>query len=241
MREDMFEVIIERPRGGGRSPRYRHRRPRELEDMPRFESTARGRGGSKYLNENLAPLRRFFRSRLGRPWNEVHAEISQHLSLRSAVQKHVLDHVRQMVELHAVVIDGRAYHPTTYRRHRLLVTPGRWGGFYVCPETGRLCEAPPDRPQWPDTAPDRVTLDEVHEAWRIEGLWYRVRFAPVPQARAGLRDMVLCRRIDETGVVGPGGALEQKYGWRYHYAAEKRQMSHDEIAALARQLRRVSL
>jgi hypothetical protein len=240
MREDMFEVIIERPRQGGKMPRERYRRPRELEDMPRCESMARGRGGTKGLNENLAPLVRFFRSRLGRPWNEVHAEISEHLSLRSAVQKHVLDHVRQMVELHAVIIDGRAYHPTTYRHHLLLVTPGRWGGFYVCPESGRLREALPDRRKLPEPAPDRVELEPGYEAWRIEGLWYRVRFAPVPQARVGLRDLLLRRRIDETGVVGPGGALEQKYGWRYRYAAEKRQMSHDEIAALARRLRRAS-
>ncbi len=57
MREDMFELIIERPRGGAGWPRRRGRPPRNLEDAPRFESSSRNRGGTKWLNENLAPLR----------------------------------------------------------------------------------------------------------------------------------------------------------------------------------------
>src|SRR5690349_16870367 len=109
MREDMFELIIELPHGSGNSPRRPGRPPRERDDAPPFESSSRHRGGTKWLNENLAPLVRFLRRRVGRAWNDVHSEMSAHLSLTSAVQKHVLDHVREMVELHVVLVDGKPH------------------------------------------------------------------------------------------------------------------------------------
>jgi hypothetical protein len=230
MREDMFEVIIERPRGGGNWPRRPGRPPRELEDWPRMQSMSRGRGGSKYLNENLAPLLRFLESRVGRPWNDVHAEMAAHLSMNSAVQKHVLDHVHHMVELHVVIIDGQPHRSDRWRPI--------FSVLYVCPSTGLLLRAPrrPERPERPEPARERkyVVLDQANEAWRIEGIWYRIRFARVPEERARLRDALLHRGLDENGVVGRMGALQQAYGRCDRYAVEKRQMSRREIEALAR-------
>jgi hypothetical protein len=231
MREDMFEVIIERPRRGNWGPRQKGRPPRELDDAPRMQSMSRRRGGTKWLNENLAPLRRFLQKRVGRPWNDVHSEIAARLSLNSAVQKHVLDHVREMVELHAVIIDGVPHH---------LGTRGLWpisathrGGWYVCPSTALLLRVPRQarEKRQRERQPERVVLDEDNEAWRIDGIWYRVRFASVPAMRAQLRDVLLGRGLDENGVVG---VLQQRYGRCDRYAVEKKQMSRREIAALAR-------
>src|SRR5580698_7836686 len=109
MRSDMFEVIIERPRwNGGRGSHGKGRRaePRRQHDAPLWEPVSLGRG-TKSLNENLAPLRRFLERRVGRPWDAVRGEICALITPRSAVQKHVLDHVKQMVEENAVLIDGR--------------------------------------------------------------------------------------------------------------------------------------
>lgn len=54
--------------------------------------------------------------------------------MSSAVQKHVLDHVRQMVCEHAVLIDGVAFDPI-----RTYPLSGRFrDAFYVCPRTGLL-------------------------------------------------------------------------------------------------------
>src|SRR5260370_32905789 len=133
MREDMFELIIERPRGGGNRPRRPGRPPRDRDDAPRFESSSRHRGGTKWLNENLAPLVRFLRRRVGRPWNDVHSEMTAQLSLTSAVQKHVLDHVRQMVELHVVLVDGKPHRATVPGYGREAIEHGQ---LYVCPRTG---------------------------------------------------------------------------------------------------------
>jgi hypothetical protein len=136
----MFEVIIERPRGPGwrNTTGRRLGERRRLPDAPLWEPVSRGRGG-KELNENLAPLRRFLQSRVGRPWNAVRSEMSAILTPRSAVQKHVLDHVKQMVEENPVLIDGRfCYPPGSGFFSGTPITAKRWWGLYVCPRTGLL-------------------------------------------------------------------------------------------------------
>jgi hypothetical protein len=233
MREDMFELIIERPRGGGWKRRA-GRPPRDLADAPRFESSSRRRGGTKWLNENLAPLVRFLRRRVGCPWNEVHREMAAQLSLDSAVQKHVLDHVWHMIELHPILVDGRPHHPRAMRGRLQPIEDHGWRrSFYVCPATGRLLLAPRYDPPRPAPSRDRVRLDDTHQALRLDGIWYRVQLAAVPAVRTRLRDVVLKRFLDEPGMTGSGGALARLYGRGDRYAVAKQQMSWRAIAALS--------
>jgi hypothetical protein len=131
MRSDMFQVIIERPRYNtwwGWRAKGRRGEARRQQEAATWEPVSRGRG-SKVLNENLAPLERFLRSRVGQRWDDVRSEMMRVLSVRSAVQKHVLDHVKQMVQENAVLVDGEPYTPDR-------VWPVR--DFYVCPLTGAL-------------------------------------------------------------------------------------------------------
>src|SRR5688572_17613136 len=100
MRDDMAQVIVERPRYGGgvKYPRGSVRGTDRLsvEDWTRREGMVRpwrGRAGEKFLNENLAPLRRFVRSRVGRPWDKVYAEICERINCNSAVQLHIWQHL----------------------------------------------------------------------------------------------------------------------------------------------------
>ena len=132
----MYRVIIERPRlcfDRGTDHRRAQRLRDDPESEPRFEPI---RMKSKFLNENLAPLDRFLRSRVGRPWNEVHSEICAHIALRSAVQKHVLDHLRHMVYLRVEMVDGQPCDVISRYRRGPIATPK--GELYVCPETGIL-------------------------------------------------------------------------------------------------------
>ena len=141
MRSDMFEVIIERPRYGSSWKRKQGRlgEPLRAQEGPTWEPVSRGRG-SKSLNENLAPLRRFLRSRVGRRWDEVRSEISAILNVRSAVQQHVIGHVKEMVEENAIVVDGVPHHaPHLGYRGLAPIVAYRQRGFYVCPETGAVC------------------------------------------------------------------------------------------------------
>lgn len=135
MRPDMAKVIVERPRLGGGLRRPKGLRKRErlalVDLMPAREGyRRRWTSGTKDLNEHLAPLRRFLQSQAGRPWNKVHSEISRHLRLDSAVQSHVLDHLRDYVETNARLVDGVVCNalgePLLARRWCRAL-------FYVCP------------------------------------------------------------------------------------------------------------
>jgi hypothetical protein len=227
MREDMFQVIIERPRHYG-GPKKPGRPPRELDEAPLRESMSRHRKGTKGLNENLAPLQRFLHSRVGRPWNDVHAEMMAHLSLGSPVQKHVLDHVAQMVARHVRVVDGELFAATTIGP-RLL--DGWRDALYVCPTTGRLALAPIRRRVTPRPERARHGLGDGCEARRIDGIWYGLELAwlPPPAARLGLRDRLLHCPLSVPDIES---RLARAIDRRDCYVAGKWQLSKREIAAL---------
>lgn len=143
MRRDMDKVLCERPRGGMRTKRRaRYRGP--LEDAPRFESTSRRRGGTKWLGEHLGPLRRWLGSQVGRPWDAVYGELRSRISPRNAVQMHIWQHAEHYVARYVVMIDGKPHHaPGTGSAYRgpTLVSSYRCP-FYVCPTTGILRRTP---------------------------------------------------------------------------------------------------
>ena len=246
MRSDMFEVIIERPRIGASWPDRTKGRKAEIARLhpdlaPSREPMSIGRG-SKHLNENLAPLRRFLERNVGRPWDAVRAEICAHIAARSAVQKHVLDHVKDMVEVNPVLINGEPHYPTGEgpRRDRYRPIRGyRSWRFYVCPTTGRLLAPAPDtsrrkkkdQPPRPDVRP----LDKMREARQINGVWYLVTFAEVPKEPALFRasyDVVLRARLNEPSLFSWNGALHEAYGAFDRYAVAKRQLSKREVRSL---------
>lgn len=146
MRPDMAKVLVERPRvnyygygGQGRGDR-RALQHLAVEDWPAREGIKRrAGGGTKAFTDLLGPLRRFLRSRVGRPWDRVHSEICAGLPRRFPVREHFLRHVLDYVTLHVVERDGvpcagegREFGtPLHDRPHR---------PFYVCPRSGLLKE-----------------------------------------------------------------------------------------------------
>lgn len=242
MRSDMFEIIIERPRRNGHWVHEPKGRLKEFESVniehsPRLEPMSRGRG-SKSLNENLAPLLRFLERSVGKPWNKVHSEIAEHLSMNSAVQKHVLDHVKDFVELNPVMIDGKPHNPVASgpkRNHyRALYCYRTRGGYYVCPKTGFLKKAPileRQRPPDANTA-DRKSLGNLLEARKIEGVWYLIELAKVPSTWKEwpqCYDALAKGRLSEPGMMSWNGTLMKLHGRSDRYALSKRQLSKKEI------------
>ena len=139
MRKDMSKVIVERPRRGRSWPAKPGRTRVVVDDDGeplRARVPAKRVQKTKYLNENLAPLRRFLEAQVGRPWNKVYAELSANLKPTSTVQQHVRDHVEDFVAV-----------KTRMRAGEVWVT-GRWGRdqalkdayqrLYVHPRTGLL-------------------------------------------------------------------------------------------------------
>jgi hypothetical protein len=241
MRSDMFEIIIERPRincarGGRLKGRKAELARGRAELSPRTEPMSINRG-TKYLNENLAPLRRFLERSVGRPWDAVRSEIAEHIAARSAVQKHVLDHVKQMVETSPVILDGRPHDPNGSGPRRDRYTPlasYRRYGFYVCPRTGLLKLAPPLSRKAPPPTPDVRPLGEMVEARRIEGVWYLVTLAKVPtdsKVWKDCYDVIVKARLAEPSMMGWNGGLKQAHGRTDQYAVAKRQLSKREIRA----------
>ena len=141
----MFKVIVERPRVGHADKRKRLGRARPLEDEEGAPLRARVSDPkafvkTKYLNENLAPLRRYLERQAGRPWNKVYSELSAQLRVSSTVQQHVRDHLEDFVARACRMENGE------------VLTAGRWGGeatlerdgraFFVHPRTGLLKRNP---------------------------------------------------------------------------------------------------
>jgi len=184
MRPDMPKIAVERPRYG-----HRDRYPRghllsqygnDLEAHPRHEAMSWRRYGSKSFSDNLAPLYRFLRTNVGRPWDKVWSEMCAHISFDNPVQKHVLGHVFGIVEAH---VELRGREPYTLSRpwlqpHGPLRGHGRWPTLYVCPKSGLLKQAKHERrrrrrPVAPDLGV--VALTDSERLHRILGIWYRER------------------------------------------------------------------
>lgn len=239
MRWDMYEVIIERPRGGARRATYGRRRAQmrdraEPELAPEREPISMSRG-SKYLNENLAPLRRFLLRQVGRRWDEVHAEISATLRLTSAVQKHVLDHLRDMVYTRVVKVGDRLLEHGRWGAQELRES--RWSPVYVCPDSGVLKKVPrPQRPR-PPVVRDSVPIDSGAQYRKIDGLWYRLTLAPLPEGWLAVRDVVLGELHAQPNPWGVERLLREHYGRADRYAVGKRQIGKRELRRLPREVR----
>ncbi len=183
MRNDMAQVIVERPRIKAYNDRKGRRQ--NLEDLPAHEGMRHPhawRGDRKELNENLAPLRRYLEKQVGRPWSKVYSEIAAHLRVDSTVQQHVRDHLRDFV----AITPRRNIHDwrSSYRSGLW------WQRFYVDPATGLLCrtdrlpeeKARRRRQQNRQPPPvERIVLADDRELRLIKGLWYEVRLAPLPE------------------------------------------------------------
>ncbi|HJT35682.1 MAG TPA: hypothetical protein VJ783_26880 [Pirellulales bacterium] len=229
MRPDMAKVIVERPRGGMRlkTPKGSRKRLQRLpiNDWPKSEGIGRPWSGSgKWLNEHLGPLRRYLQKQVGRPWNKVFAEISEHIRLDSAVQSHVLDHLADFVEIHVCLVDGQP-----------VATGGRWRGrplappmLYVCPRTGLLRAA---RRKRRVRMKNRVTATKWLQYHRIAGVWYEVALRPIPRDRARCWDAVLNKCVAHLRA----GEATSAYGFAA-YALSKRPLADRELMTLRRRL-----
>ena len=112
MRKDLQHLLVERERFGSlkRSRKTALRIKPSSAGAEDFDGAlvipSWGRGGYGYwdgkeLNENLAPLRRFLEKSVGRSWNKVYSEIREQVDHRRATGFHILQHLKDMVQLHS--------------------------------------------------------------------------------------------------------------------------------------------
>jgi hypothetical protein len=235
MRHDMFKVIVEKPRLGSRV-RWSTgtRRLLASEDAPVKLGMRAGRGG-KWSRDHLGPLRNFLLRQVGRPWNAVFSEICAVVDRRSTVQQHVLLHIGDFVVLETKLVDGEVCGPS----HRSVFTPLRDlpEELYVHPETGvllrnnaRLLHRQKQRAQAKHRQAEiearRRDLSPTEQLHRIDGHWYFVRLAEIPE-RIGTSRWDHVRKDLVFG--GQWYEEEDLYGRPGVYAAAKRQLSAHEL------------
>jgi hypothetical protein len=243
VRDDMFKVIVERPRRAcGAAIKSDGRRFRNSEDAPAKLGMRRGYCDRKYLNENLAPLRRFLASQVGRPWSKVYAELSAGIDRRSTVQEHIYSHINDFVAIHtewdergvSTPNNGqcvRVIEPRWYGSNRRL-TQSRFE-LFVHPRTGLLLR---NRyytslaASWRENLrakrqtgeQDRIVLSQRLEIHRIDNVWYEIEFTPYPALPKG----VSVPHWDVLAKALVAGAEPDRY------ACRKRQIGSKEIAVI---------
>jgi hypothetical protein len=204
MREDMSKVLVERPRAGHRSGEMTSRHARRTynqnlrhvgdEDNYRFDAggntesisakTRHPKRSPKEFNENLNPLRRFLRSRLGQPWDKVYSEIMAGLNMKNTAQYHVWQHLISLGEVET----------KTYMEGNTIMIAGSsprevgdWytEEFYVHPKTGVLCSSPSRRPSWFFDRNKKMTQTQLSyidskkpltQYHQINNIWYEIQF-----------------------------------------------------------------
>lgn len=238
MRRDMRKKIVERPRVGPyRQTRGRAMRRREMldpESAPLREKMFRH---DKYLNENLAPLRRYLLSKVGCKWNDVYSEIRANLRCTSATHLHVLQHLEQMVVTQPLMIDGKPYRPCHESRNGpTQLSPGRWSNVvWVDPKTGLLHKVTRPPKVAPTTHPDVVNIDKNLVYRRIKGIWYRVTLSDIPpfDHHGTTRDVVEgCMLIHiEASTWRLGRELRARYGYE-RYASDKLPLNKRQLKKL---------
>lgn len=192
MRDDMFKVIVERPRRG---VGYYRTLPSEYRAAKRFKLDVNDDVNDEYcakklpmrarslsydhksLNENLQPLRRYIAKQVGRRWDDVYSEICEHLDASSTVKQHVRDHIKDYVSV------------KTYRdEDGDIWAAGRWGpsqiyrtDFYVEDGILKSGEVVSDSPNktWKQRRAEaewvfKRVINGVTYIKEDSGLWFRV-------------------------------------------------------------------
>lgn len=238
----LSEIVIERPRSGMRiSLKKLKGFKKQLQKLTEDASQdgllspylIKPRNKSKYLSDHLGPLRRFLRSHVGQPWNDVHSKLCQQLNSNTMAGQHVLSHVWDYVERHVELIDGIPYSKPYYRSPHRLDSHYR-DKFYVHPETGILCASAKTPRQRNLNQPqrDRVILDRYHQYHQINGIWYLITFEEFPPSPAEWVTDVL------EGVISRSAARWID-GHRI-YATKKQQCSKKEIRFILNQLAKIN-
>jgi hypothetical protein len=251
MRDDMFKVIVERPRRGGWMDAGTARAYRNSEDAPAKIGIKKGYTHRKWLNENLAPLKRWLESQVNRPWDKVYAELCANIDRRSTVQEHIFAHIDQFVERETRLLDGHVYVLSRWSRELQRIEVSR-ATLYVHPATGILRHNK-RRETWrqvrekqrtkieAETNAKRRILNDFEQHHKIDGVWYHVTLAtmepgrPYHDSKSGLTefaypkhwDVVRKEMVSRSRDGKPTG--DTLFGKRYVYASVKRQLSNAEL------------
>ncbi len=235
MRADMHKVIVERPRWGGGCERHNRRANVPLEDRPRRQSMRAAHSDRKCFGENFAPLRRWLRAQVGRPWDCIYSEACQVIKPDSTVRNHIKVHLLEMVERHTFWRDGEVWcFRQGWNASEIPVAHigASWASFYVNPSSGLLCEAQSPRRRFSrreleaqKRAENCRWLNNEITLLKLSGCWFECEMRPLPADE-------LVRTYDSASrQMLNRQEAEHKYG-KPVFCVSKRQLSHEELNRL---------
>jgi hypothetical protein len=200
MRSDMAKLLVER----GHAGRRKHRAPEKGWGARSRFRTSHPEDGDGWLpprhqphfSENLAPLRRYLISQVGRPWDRVHQEISARVDSGNAVQHHILQHLYDLIETRVTEeADGSLWGLGRYGMPQPLTR--RWGPrLYVCPRTGLIRQLRPQRPSLPVLHAPAVLPgpDPDREYRHMHGGWFLVTWGFSTDAGGNPARVIIAKR-----------------------------------------------
>lgn len=256
MREDMDKVIVERPRRGG-GVQGDGRAFRNSRERGSHLGMKRGYDHPKGLNENLQPLRRWLHKQVHRPWDKVWSELCQGIDRRSTVQAHIFLHIDDFVVRDAVMHGGEVLVRSRWwaGSDRVPLREAPHVELFVHPATGILLpnryrrgaaqRRKAEREAKVAAAAQGVVkpyapyhaIDAVTQWHRIDGCWWEVTLARVPEARRlepaprcydVLRRCLVTRRGCEPPAFGTTDTMAM-YGRPNVYAECMRKLGRAEV------------
>ena len=252
MREDMYKVVVERPRRWKGDGAFAARLRNDFEGPTRLRT--RAGYGYRSLNENLAPLRRYLRAQVGRPWDKVFGEICANIDRRNTVQQHIHQHIRDFIAIDVGFLDVQLV-ALANRRRFLPRDSGIDQELYVDPHTG-LIRLNKDYESWRQSAAKRREREQAGIAARrrtlnertllllLDDVWFRVEVDVLPNSHyiekvidgrkrryvvAEPRFDVVLRRHISRAMSDELRQCKHLYGSDGLYAVSKRQISTREI------------
>lgn len=245
MRDDMDKVIVERPRlkRSNRRINAGARQWRNDPDRSAHLGIKAGYRNLKWLNENLAPLKRWLHKQVDRPWDKVWSELSAGIDRRSAVQAHIFEHIDQFVRRDVQWVDGELRVPTGWGalgrlaplrempRITLFVHPVH--GMLLCNPASKAKRVSALR-QAVDPRPRHVVIDDWTQWHWIDGRWWELGLEPLPPPKGCSPQRcwdVQLRCWAVRGKAPPPGTLsaEQRFGRPNLYVASMRVLPRAEI------------
>jgi hypothetical protein len=230
------EVLIERPRGGFRISSRRLRGAKRLLDtltQEVIESESEGfapyvikvRNPTKYLSDNLGPLRRFLRSKVDKNWDDTYSELCDRLDSSTMLGQHLLEHLWHYVERHVELIDG-----LPYRMGRALYS-GYHAQYYIHPKSHILLVAPSRSAKpIPARSQDLIVLDQTHHYRLVHGIWYELTFSTFAGAQSPW-DQLLRQNLTPVLAYSHYGKLA--------YVSDKRQCNKRQLRDIRCRLARI--
>ncbi len=235
----LAEILIERPRGGFRiSSRRLKGAHKTLDQLTQEMAEGEGfspylikvRNPTKYLSENLAPLRRFLQAKVGKNWDDTYSDLCRQIDSSTMVGQHVLQHLWHFVERHVEMVDDRPIRKPYFGRMGGPLYSGHWAQYYIHPESKLLLMAPRKRQESsPSTSSLFVVIDKVHHYRLINGIWYQFNFAFFYGAESPW-DQLFKQRLSTT--------LAYSHYGKQIYVCEKRQCNKRQIRDIDRRLAR---